>query len=131
MPENDGDSLELHKDVALAFDPGHGRPLELWFGRVQKMVVVSPTGRRSLRLMSIPIDKTPEGLSVMCTYYEKVPRRPRTFRYGTRPLETALYHTTNVISVVHFDYNPRTDTYLLSTEQWRHVRSELSRLQRR
>ena len=95
------------------------------------MVVVSPTGRRSLRLVSIPVDdNTPEGLSVMCTHYEKVPRRPRTYRYGTRPLETDLYHITSAICVVHFDYNPHTDTYLLSTEQWTHVRSELDRSQR-
>ena len=80
--------------------------------------------------VSIPVDNTPEGLSVMCTYYEKVPRRPRTYRYGTRPLETDLYHTTSVICVVHFDYNPHTDTYLLSTEQWTHVRSEFNRLPR-
>ena len=29
LPEHDGSSLELHKDVALAFDPGQGRPFEL------------------------------------------------------------------------------------------------------
>ena len=129
LPEFDDESIELHKDVALAFDPGEGKALELWFGRVKKMVVVGANGRRSLRLMSIPIDNMPEGLSVMCTYYSKVPRRPRTYRYGTTPLETDLYHTTSVLCVVNFDYNPRDDTYLLSREQWTHITTELKRLQ--
>lgn len=129
LPEFDDESIELHKDVALAFNPGRGKPLELWFGRVKKMVVVSATGRRSLRLMSISVDKMPDGLSVMCTYYTKVPRRQRTFRYGKGALETDLYKTTSLLCVVNFDYNPSDDTYVLSREQWTHVREELKRLQ--
>ena len=129
LVDHDGDSLELHKDIALAFDPGDGGDYQLWFGRVQKMVIVSATGRRTLKLMSIPVSNMPEGLSVMCTYYSKVPRRPRVYRYGSRQLETSLYHTTSVLCVVHFDYNHNDDTYTLSREQWTHVREELKRLQ--
>ena len=114
--------------MALAFDPENGRSLELWFGRIKKMVVVSATGRRTLRLMSIPVDSPPEGLSLMCTYYSKVPRRPRTYKYGTKNLETDLYHTTNVISVVNFDYNSHDNTYTLPEDQWTHIRTELQRL---
>ena len=93
------------------------------------MVVINASGRRSLRLSSISVDSMPDGLSVMCTYYSKVPRRPRTYRFGNRPLETDLYQATSVLCVVNFDYNPRSDTYVISTEQWRHVRDELKRLQ--
>ena len=78
LTEFDEDSIELHKDVALAFDPGQGRPFELWFGRIKKMVVVNASGRRSLRLLSLSVDNMPDGLSVMCTYYSKVPAKTTT-----------------------------------------------------
>ena len=46
LSEHDEDlQLELHKDVAFAFETGEGDPLQLWFGRVQKMVVLSQTGQ--------------------------------------------------------------------------------------
>ena len=128
--EDDDTALELHKDIALSFDAGDGQPLQLWFGRVQKMVVVSDTGRRTLRLSSIPLENKPAGLTVMCNYYEKVPRRPRTYRYGTAPLETNLYSASSIICVVHFDYNPTHRTYTVPIEQWNHIRSELNRLNR-
>ena len=56
-------------------------------------------------------------------------RRQRTFRYGKGALETDLYKTTSLLCVVNFDYNPSDDTYVLSREQWTHVREELKRLQ--
>ena len=93
------------------------------------MVVVNASGRRSLRLLSLSVDNMPDGLSVMCTYYSKVPRRPRTYRYGTDTVESDLYHATSILCVVNFDYNPRDDTYVLSREQWTHIRNELKRLQ--
>ena len=124
--QDDDTSLELHKDVALSFAEA-GEPLQLWFGRVQKMVVI--TGRRSLRLMSIPLENTPAGLSVMCNYYSKVPRRPRTYRYGNRTLEAKLYPATSIICVVHFDYNASRRTYTVPRDQWDHIRSELRRLE--
>ena len=130
LSEYDEDlALELHKDVTLAFSRDDDSPLTLWFGRVQKIVTVSATGRRSLRLNSIPLDKLPDGLSVMCTYYDKVPRRVRTYRYGRRGLETQFYSGTSVICVVQFDYNRDDQTYKLSSDQWKHIQKELERLQ--
>ena len=113
----------------IVFDPGAGKHLELWFGRIMKMVMVTPTGRRSLKLMSFPVDSMPPGLHIMYNYYDKVPRRPRTFRYGTRPLEPVLYSSTNILCVVHFDFHPSDDTYTLSREQWTGVREDLQRLE--
>ena len=127
--DEDDTNLELHKDVALSFDAGDGGPLQLWFGRVQKMVVRSATGRRTLRLGSIPLDNRPEGLMVMCNYYDKVPRRPRTYRYGARALEVSFYPASSIICVVHFDYNTTSRTYTVPIDQWNHIRSELRRLQ--
>ena len=119
LTEHDEDlQLELHKDVALAFDKGTDSPLELWFGRVQKMVTITATGRRTLRLTSIPLDRLPDGLSIMCTYYAKVPRRVRSYRYGVRGTETKFYSGSSIICVVQFDYNPDTQIYKISTEQW-------------
>ena len=129
MQEADDTALELHKDVALSFDAGDGSPLQLWFGRVQKMVVISPTGRRSLRLMSISLENMPAGLSVLCNYYDKVSRHPRTYRYGARSLETNLYPATSIICVVHFEYNSNLCTYTVLRDQWEHIRSELRRLE--
>ena len=130
MPQHDGNTLELHKDVTIAFNPAAGKPLELWFGRIMKMVMVTSTGRRSLRLMSYPVDNMPPGLHIMYNYYEKIPRRPRTFRYGTRPLEPILYRysSINILCVVHFDFHPNDHTYTLSREQWRGVREDLQTL---
>ena len=131
LSEYDEDlALELHKDVALAFSEDEDSPLSLWFGRVQKIVTVSATGRRTLRLNSIPLDKLPDGLTVMCTYYDKVPRRVRTYRYGRRGAETLFYPGSSIICVVKFDYNRSDQTYKLSLEQWTHIRQELQRLQR-
>ena len=113
----------------MSFDAGDGQPLQLWFGRVQKMVVVNATGRRTLRLTSIPLENRPEGLHMMCNYYEKVPRRPRTFHYGTRPLEATLYPASSIVCVVHFEYNQTLRTYTVPTLQWNHIRSELRRLE--
>ena len=130
LSEHDEDlQLELHKDVALAFDKGDGSPLELWFGRVQKIVTITATGRRTLRLTSIPLDRLPDGLSVMCTYYDKVPRRVRSYRYGVRGAETKFYSGSSIISVVQFDYNPDNQIYKLSTDQWEHIQNELNRLE--
>ena len=130
LSEHDEDlQLELHKDVALAFDKGDDYPLELWFGRVQKMVTTTATGRRTLRLGSIPLDRLPDGLCVMCTYYDKVPRRVRSYRYGARGAETKLYSGTSIICVVQFDYNPDNQIYKLSTDQWKHIQKELKRLE--
>ena len=130
LSEHDEDlKLELHKDVALAFDTGPDKPLVLWFGRVQKMVTKTASGRRTLRLNSIPLDKLPDGLSVMCTYYDKVPRRVRSYRYGARGAETHFYPGSSIICVVQFDYNPDTHIYKLSTDQWRHIQNELERLE--
>ena len=127
--EDDDTALELHKDVALSFDAGDGSPLQLWFGWVKKMVVVSATGRRTLRLMSIPLENKPEGLHVMCNYYQKVARKPRTYRCGNVPLESTLYPGSSIICVVHFEYNQSTRTYTVPVQQWNHVRSELRRLE--
>ena len=128
--EEEDTAIELHKDVALSFDAGNGTPLQLWFGRVKKMVVVSATGRKTLRLMSIPLENKPEGLHVMCNYYQKVPHKTRTYRYGNVQLESTLYPGSSIISVVHFDYNESTRMYTVPVEQWNHVRSELRRLER-
>ena len=89
------------------------------------------TETRSLRLKSIPVQPVGLGLSVMCTYYHKVPRRPHTFRYGGGGLDTTLYKSSSIISVARFDYDPRGNTYTLSQEQWRHFRDETKRLERR
>ena len=130
LSENEDLSLELHKDVAFAFDQGRGKPFDLWFGRVQKMVVTSQTGRRSLRLGSIPLENLPKGLSVMCTFYKKVPRQRRTYRYGAQPLETTFYPAETIICVVQFEYNSTHKTYTVPTDQWTHIRDELRRLER-
>lgn len=132
LSEYDEDlALENHKDVALAFNKDEDdSALSLWFGRVQKIVTRSATGRRTLRLNSIPLDKLPDDLSVMCTYYDKVPRRVRTYRYGRRGVETQFYPGSSIICVVKFEYNSSDQTYKLSLDQWTHIRQELQRLQR-
>ena len=129
LSEHDEDlQLELHKDVAFAFETGEGDPLQLWFGRVQKMVVLSQTGRRSLRLGSIPLDKLPDGLSVMCNYYDKIPRRTRAYRYVPKCADNKFYPATSIICVVQFDYDIDSQIYKLSLEQWQHIQLELRRL---
>ena len=129
LSEHDEDlQLELHKDVAFAFETSPDSPLKLWFGRVQKMVILSPTGRRSLRLGSIPLDKLPDGLSVMCNYYDKIPRRTRSYRYVPKCAEPKFYSATSIICVVQFDYDVDNQIYKLSSEQWKHIQTELTRL---
>ena len=129
LSEHDEDlQLELHKDVAFAFETDPDSPLKLWFGRVQKMVVLSQTGRRSLRLGSIPLDKLPDGLSVMCNYYDKIPRRTRAYRYVPKCAEPKFYPATSIICVVQFDYDIDSQIYKLSLEQWQHIQLELRRL---
>ena len=131
LTDHDEDlQLELHKDVGLAFEQDADSPLQLWFGRVQKMVTRTATGRRTLRLTSLPLDNLPVGLSVMCTYYDKVPRRVRAHRYGTRGVETKFYLGSSIVCVVQFDYNPDAQIYKLSTDQWKHMQKELKRLLR-
>ena len=92
------------------------------------MVVLSPTGRRSLRLGSIPLDKLPDGLSVMCNYYDKIPRRTRAYRYVPKCVQTTFYSATSIICVVQFDYDIDNQIYKLSLEQWTHIQNELRRL---
>ena len=129
LSEHDEDlQLELHKDVAFAFETSPDSPLKLWFGRVQKIVVLSPTGRRSLRLGSIPLDNLPDGLSVMCNYYDKIPRRTRSYRYVPKCVEPKFYSATSIICVVQFDYDVDNQIYTLSSEQWKHIQTELTRL---
>ena len=65
----------------------------------------------------------------MCTYYDKVPRRVRCYRYGARGSETHFYSGSSIICVVQFDYNPDTQIYKISTDQWRHIQNELERLE--
>ena len=79
--------------------------------------------------MTISLENRPVGLHVMCNYYQKVARRPRTYRYGNVALESTLYPGSSIICVVHFDYNQATRTYTVPSDQWDHIRSELRRLE--
>ena len=65
----------------------------------------------------------------MCNYYDKIPRRDRSYRFVPKCVETKFYSTTRIIEcVVQFDYDIDSQIYKLSLEQWQHIQQELRRL---
>ena len=129
--ENHEDThLELFQDVAMAFDGGAaGGNLHVEFGRIQKMVTrgTGKSKKSHLRLFAVSFENLPVGLQVRCRFYEKT-QGLRTYRYSIKP-DVKRYEANTILAIVHFTYNQSSDTYTLCDDQYKHVMSELRRLE--
>ena len=120
----------MFQDVAMAFENNDGSR-QLWFGRLQKLLVRSASGSRKVLLDAVPIDNLPMGLQVRAQYYTPVPRKQRTFKYGVgskQVPEAKSYDAACILHIVEFEYDIDRDEYKLDSEVWRIVQEKLSSL---
>ena len=117
----------------MAFESSDGNGMELWFGRIQRLLLQSEKGKRAkLLLHAVDMDKNISGRLCVCVrFYSKVPRKPRTYKYGissTVDIELDAYPVTSVLHIVDFDYDQDRDEYKLDRDQYNTVMDKLNDL---